>query len=79
MPFGLEYTGLRVRDLDAAIDFFTKVLGMALEARVNAHWNNGEFANLVSPNGKHKLELVRGQQPRRWAIPGRRRSRSPGL
>ncbi len=26
MRFEFEYTGLRVRDLDAAIDFFTKVL-----------------------------------------------------
>ena len=31
MRFEFECTGLRVRDLDAAIDFFAKVLGMALE------------------------------------------------
>ena len=57
MRFEFEYTGLRVRDLDAAIDFFTKVLGMKLEARVKADRNEGEYANLWSPDGKHKLEL----------------------
>ncbi len=36
MRFEFVYTGLRVRDLDAAIDFFTKVLGMRLEARLKA-------------------------------------------
>jgi len=57
MRFEFEYTGLRVRNLDPAIDFFTKVLGMKLEARVKWEWNKGEFANLWSPDGKHKLEL----------------------
>ncbi|HEX9339895.1 MAG TPA: VOC family protein [Thermoplasmata archaeon] len=59
MRFEFEYTGLRVRDLDAAIDFFTKVLEMKLEARVKADWNKGEFANLWSPDRRHKLELSR--------------------
>lgn len=57
MRFEFAYTGLRVRNLDAAIDFFTHVLGMKLEARVKADWNKGEFANLRTPDGKHKLEL----------------------
>ena len=57
MHFDFEYTGLRVRDLDAAVDFFTKVLGMELEGRVKAEWNKGEYANLRSPDGTHKLEL----------------------
>ena len=51
------YTGLRVRDLDRAIDFFTRVLGMRLEARVKADWTKGEFANLRCGDGKHWLEL----------------------
>ncbi|HYV08531.1 MAG TPA: VOC family protein, partial [Thermoplasmata archaeon] len=57
MRFVFEDTGLRVRNLDSAIDFFTKVLGMKLEKRVKAEWTKGEFANLWSPDGKHKLEL----------------------
>jgi hypothetical protein len=42
------YTGIRVRDLDGAIDFFTKHLEMILRSRVKADWSKGEFANLVS-------------------------------
>lgn len=51
------YTGIRVRDLDAAIEFFTSVMEMKLQARVPAPWNKGEFANLVSKDGEHWLEL----------------------
>lgn len=51
------YTGIRVRDLDRSIDFFTRVLGMELEGRVKVRWTKGEFANLRSGNGTHWLEL----------------------
>ena len=57
MSFEFKYTGIRVRDLDKAIDFFTKVLGMRLKGRIPAPWNKGEFANLVSKDGEHWLEL----------------------
>lgn len=57
MNFEFKYTGIRVRDMDKAIDFFTKVLGMKLRGRIPAPWNKGEFANLVSKDGKHWLEL----------------------
>ena len=51
------YTGIRVRDLDGAIMFFTKYLGMKLRSRVKANWTKGEFANLASQGEKHWLEL----------------------
>lgn len=51
------YTGVRVRDMDRAVDFFTRVLGMKLEGRVKVGWTKGEFANLVTGDGKHWLEL----------------------
>jgi lactoylglutathione lyase len=57
MTFSLRYTGIRVRDMDKALDFFRNVLGMKLEARIKAPWNKGEFANLRSGDGKHWLEL----------------------
>jgi catechol 2,3-dioxygenase-like lactoylglutathione lyase family enzyme len=57
MRFNFGYTGIRVRNLDGAIDFFTRLLGMKLQSRINATWNKGEFANLVMPRGKHYLEL----------------------
>ncbi|MEK6986705.1 MAG: VOC family protein [Candidatus Thermoplasmatota archaeon] len=56
MRFALRHTGLRVRDTDAAIDFFTKVLGMKLESRVKADGSKGEIANLESGDGTHGLE-----------------------
>jgi catechol 2,3-dioxygenase-like lactoylglutathione lyase family enzyme len=46
-----------VRDLDGAIEFFTKLLGMKLKARVKATWNKGEFANLGYEGQPHYLEL----------------------
>jgi len=51
------YTGIRVRDLEKAVDFFTKVLGMKIQARISAPWNKGEFVNLVTSDGKHWLEI----------------------
>jgi lactoylglutathione lyase len=51
------YTGVRVRDLDRAVDFFTRVLGMKLEGHVKVAWTKGEFANLKSSDGRHWLEL----------------------
>lgn len=57
MKGNFAYTGIRVRDLDAAIDFFTRVLGLKLEGRVKVGWTKGEFANLRSGDEKHWLEL----------------------
>lgn len=51
------YTGIRVRDLDGAIAFFTKYLGMRLRSRVRTSRTKGEFANLISKGEKHWLEL----------------------
>lgn len=55
MRFG--YTGLRVRDLDKAIEFFTETLGMRLRSKVDATWNRGVFANLGYDGEEHYLEL----------------------
>ncbi|HYM40574.1 MAG TPA: VOC family protein [Thermoplasmata archaeon] len=57
MKSAFAYTGIRVRDLDRAIDFFTRVMGMKLRGRVKPKWTQGEFANLLSRDGKHWLEL----------------------
>jgi lactoylglutathione lyase len=55
MQFG--YTGLRVLDIDKAIEFFTSVLGMKLRDRIEATWNKGVFANLGYDGDEHYLEL----------------------
>jgi catechol 2,3-dioxygenase-like lactoylglutathione lyase family enzyme len=57
MKLKFSYTGLRVRDLDGAIEFFTKYLGMKVRSRVKADWSKGEFASLISKGEKHWLEL----------------------
>ncbi|MGD0477667.1 MAG: VOC family protein [Nitrososphaerales archaeon] len=51
------YTGLRVEDIDKAIEFFTNVLGMKLRSRVEATRNKGVFANLGYDGDEHYLEL----------------------
>ena len=55
MRFKFGYTGIRVRDLDKAIQFFTSVLGMKLQGRIRAPLNKGEFANLLTLDEKHWL------------------------
>jgi catechol 2,3-dioxygenase-like lactoylglutathione lyase family enzyme len=57
MKLTFGYTGIRVRNLDGAIEFFTKYLGMRLRSRVKAHRNKGEFASMISKGEKHWLEL----------------------
>jgi catechol 2,3-dioxygenase-like lactoylglutathione lyase family enzyme len=52
-----SYTGIRVRDLDGAIEFFKNCLGMQLQSRVKSEPNKGEFANMSSKGEKHWLEL----------------------
>jgi catechol 2,3-dioxygenase-like lactoylglutathione lyase family enzyme len=52
-----SYTGIRVRDLDGAIEFFEKHLRMKLQSRIKTERNKGEFANLSSKGEKHWLEL----------------------
>ena len=57
MRFDFKYAGIRVRDMDKAIEFFRDVLGMKLTHRMKAPWNKGEFANLSSKEGSSYLEL----------------------
>jgi catechol 2,3-dioxygenase-like lactoylglutathione lyase family enzyme len=57
MRFKFGYTGIRVRDLDKAIQFFTSVLGMKLQGRIKAPLNKREFANLLTLDEKHWLEI----------------------
>ena len=54
---GFRYTGIRVRDLDRSIDFYTKVLGMRVTWRMKIRETGGEIAVLKSPRGKQRLEL----------------------
>jgi len=51
-----RYTGIRVRDLDRSLDFYTKVMGMkVLHKGEMAH--GGKYVHLESPGSKQRLEL----------------------
>src|SRR3989454_9299295 len=54
---GFRYTGIRVRDLDRSIAFYTKVLGMQVTWRMRIRETGGAIAVLKSPRGSQRLEL----------------------
>jgi len=54
---GFRYTGIRVRDMDRSVDFYTRVLGMHVEWRQNIRETGGKIAVLKSPRGSQRLEL----------------------
>jgi len=54
---GFRYTGIRVRDMDRSIEFYTRVLGMRAEWRQNIRETGGKIAVLKSPRGSQRLEL----------------------
>jgi len=51
------YTGIRVRDMDESIAFYTDVMGMKLLDRSKIITTNGEVASLKSPKSDQILEL----------------------
>lgn len=52
------YTGLRVRDMNRAIAFYTTVLGFHLRKRKRIDDTNGEIAELLArPGDEHYIEL----------------------
>jgi catechol 2,3-dioxygenase-like lactoylglutathione lyase family enzyme len=51
------YTGIRVKDMDESIRFYTEVLGMRLVERKMAPQTHGEWATLKSPDSDQLLEL----------------------
>ena len=57
MKLRFSYTGIRVRDLDGAIEFFMNYLGMKLRSRIKSEGNKGEWASMSSKGEKHWLEL----------------------
>ncbi|MEE9236170.1 MAG: VOC family protein [Thermoplasmata archaeon] len=57
VKFTFVYTGIRVRDMDRSIDFYTKVLGMKLLDRSESPENKGEFAGLKSEDSENHLEI----------------------
>ena len=61
--FSFTYTGIRVRDLERSIGFYTRVLGMRLVFRMKLRKTHGEVALLRSARSRQRLEL-------NWYEPG---------
>ena len=57
MKAKLKYTGIRVRDLEASVEFYTKVLGMTVLARDSIEATKGVVVDLGSEGSAHPLEL----------------------
>jgi lactoylglutathione lyase len=57
MRFQFAYTGIRVKDMDASIRFYTEVLGMTLVERIATPPTKGEVATLRSAGSEQELEL----------------------
>jgi lactoylglutathione lyase len=51
------YVGIRVKDLEKSIDFYTKLLGMKLMGRGKIEQTKGETVGLQSEEGGFVLEL----------------------
>ena len=57
MKFELAYTGIRARDLDRSIAFYTEVLGLKLLDRSEISWNKGWVANVGNHPKSHSIEI----------------------
>jgi lactoylglutathione lyase len=57
MNVKFSYTGIRVKDLEASVKFYTRVLGMKEVERFTQPATKGTVAILVMQEGGHQLEL----------------------
>jgi lactoylglutathione lyase len=57
MQAKFTYVGIRVRDLDKSIEFYTKVLGMKVTGRGKIEKTKGETVGLQSQEDGFTLEL----------------------
>ncbi|MEE9592068.1 MAG: VOC family protein [Thermoplasmata archaeon] len=57
MKFTFAYTGIRTRDLDRSIAFYTDVMGLELLDRTVIAQNKGEFASVGNDAKSHSIEI----------------------
>ncbi len=57
MKFKLAYTGIRARDLDRSIAFYTDVLGLELFDRSEISQNKGQLASVGNEAKGHSIEI----------------------
>ncbi len=66
-----RYTGIRVRDLDRSLDFYTRALGMKIIARGTMP-HGGQYVHLRTPRSPQRLELNWYPRGTRFYAPYRR-------
>ena len=57
MKAKLVYTGIRVKDLEKSVEFYTGILGMKETGRSSIEAAGGKVVNLASAEGGHEIEL----------------------
>jgi lactoylglutathione lyase len=57
MKTKFTYVGIRVKDLDQSIEFYTKVLGMREKGRTRIEQTKGDAVSLETEDGGFTLEL----------------------
>lgn len=57
MKSKLAYTGIRVKDLESSVGFYTRLLGMTERGRTTIEGTKGVVVDLVSDGSEHPLEL----------------------
>jgi lactoylglutathione lyase len=57
MKTRFAYTGIRVKDLEKSLDFYTRILGMKVVSRTKIEEAKGEAVNLATEEHGQVLEL----------------------
>jgi len=65
----MSYTGIRVKNMDESIRFYTQILGMKLLERERTPQTQGEVATLKSPGSEQVIELNWYAQGSRFGTP----------
>lgn len=60
MILNLNWITLRVRDLEASLDFYHRILGLPVERRFESR---GRQIVMLGADGQTKLELIQGSDP----------------
>lgn len=60
MILSLNWITLRVRDLEASLDFYHRILGLPIERRFESR---GRQIVMLGTEGQPKIELIQGSDP----------------
>jgi len=66
MKTKFTYTGIRVKDLQKSVDFYTQLLGMKEKGRSNIEPAKGVVVNLITHDGGPEIELNYYEKGSKW-------------